>query len=119
MKNENLKTATALTHAAAILQVVFTMFAIIAVFLAFGVASMRGGPGSGVSFLVALVGALGIIAGIVWCWIDNNLIYSQMKRGKYSSISTAMLIAGLLQLFLGGTIPGVLILIAWAIAKGG
>lgn len=109
-KSENMKTAITLTHAAALLQIIFTIIAFIAVF-GLMVFVPRGG------LLAGIAGIIGIIIDVIWAWADYEIIYEQMRKGKYASISSSMLVIGILQLFIGGTIPGIIIIIAWFVAR--
>ena len=106
----DIKTATTLTYVAAILQVVFTAIAILAII--FG----TGGTNSLPIFFGA-IGVIGIIAALIWSYVDYYIVYKGMKAGRHKQTSTTMLVVGILQLFLGGTIPGILILIAWFLAR--
>ena len=107
---ENMRTATTLTHVAALLQIIFTIIGFIGV-LGLSVASV--GPG----FFLGAVGLVGVLIGAFWSWVDYEVIYERMKDGKFSRISDKMLIVGIIQLFIGGTIPGVIILVAWFVAR--
>ena len=109
----SMETATTLTHVAALLQIIFTLLGFVALIGVGIFASL-----SARFAFVGTVGAIGILLGIVWSWMDYNVIYQRVKSGRYSGVADTMLVVGILQLFLGGSIPGILIIIAWAVARG-
>ncbi len=107
---DSMRTATTLTHVAALLQIIFTIIGFIGVL---GLSIAAAGPG----IFLGTVGFFGVLIGAFWSWVDYEVIYERMKEGKFSKISDKMLIVGIIQLFIGGTIPGVIILVAWFVAR--
>lgn len=107
---ENMKTATTLTHVAALLQIIFTIIGFLAV-----LGLTLGTLGLGIFF--GAIGVIGVIIGTFWAWVDYEVIYERMREGKFAKVSDTMLIAGIVQLFIGGTIPGIIILVAWFVAR--
>lgn len=105
-------TAVLLAGLAAILEIIFTLVAIIG-FL--GLSSFV--PIPGLALLLGVVGFSSIVLGLVWSFVDYGVIYWEMKKGRFNSISSVMLVAGVLQLAFGATVPGVLILLAWVLEQ--
>lgn len=112
MRMSKAHTAVFLTGIAAGLQIVFTIVAILG-FL--GLSTFIPIPGLGM--LLGFVGFSGIVLGVVWSFLDYGVIYLETKKGRLSAISNVILVAGVLQLAFGATVPGVLILLAWAMEQ--
>ena len=107
---DNMNTAITLAHVAALLQIIFTILGFIAVL---GISVLVSGP----AIIGSAIGIVGVVIGVAWSWADYELIYEPMKAGRYSKMSDRMLIIGLIQLFVGGTVPGVIILVSWLVAR--
>lgn len=105
-------TSTILTGVAAGLQIVFTLVSILGLF---GLNLFV--PVPGLSLVVGFIGFSSVVLGVVWSFIDYGVIYLEMRKGRFLTISSAMLVIGVLQLAFGATVSGVLILLAWAIEQ--
>jgi hypothetical protein len=67
----------------------------------------------GYGFVVTLLG-IGVVVSVIWIVLDYLLIYRNL--GSLTDIpnaKTPALVLGIVQIFLGGLIPGVLLIIAY------
>lgn len=53
------------------------------------------------------------IIGILWIFLDYFLIYKPLSNGQVHRTETSALVLSILQIFFGGVLPGILLLIAW------
>lgn len=83
-----------------------------ALFLLIGalVAALAGALASGV-FLF-----LGIFP-LAFLVLAHQLVYARLKEGRYAEAATPCLVLGIVSLFVGGVISGILLLVAYAKAK--
>lgn len=51
--------------------------------------------------------------GILWILLDYFLIYQRLSEGRVAEAETPALVLGILQIIVGGVIPGILIIIAY------
>ncbi len=103
-----------LTGIAASLQITFTVIGIMALAaLLLGISTLPINFNSLIGLLVFSF----IVLGVVWSFVDYSIIYKQVKKGNSRSVSSIMIVSGILQSVLSGPsiLPGILILIAWAI----
>ena len=111
MLDNDASTAKTLTLVAIILQLIFTLIGIIEVVLLVSAAAALGFA----VFLLVLPILLSI--GIFWVLLDYFLVYRRLRLGMVKEAKTPSLVLGLVQLILGGFIPGILLIIAYVKIK--
>ncbi len=105
------QTARTLTLVAIILQAVFIAFGILVAFVFFAPLGRVPSFFFGILFFGIVTGAF--LLGVLWTVLDYVLIYDRLRRGEVAQSESSALILGILQLVLGGLIPGLLLIIAW------
>lgn len=127
----DLDTAVTLTLIALILEVVFLAIGVLvlAFFLfALAVGFSVSGPTAAFSLALQVAVPLGVLApllffaalgvlSILWVVLTYVLVYQRLRRGQVEEALTPALVLGILTLVFGGTIPGILLVIAYVKAK--
>ncbi len=57
------------------------------------------------------------LLGVLWLILDYVLVYSKISEGRLNEAETPCLVLAILQLILGGVIPGILMIIAYVKIK--
>ncbi len=72
-----------------------------------------------VQLVIALVGILSVflLVGFIWLILDYFLLYKPLTERRVADVETPDLVLGIIQLILGGVIPGILIIIAYTKIK--
>lgn len=65
--------------------------------------------------LFAVVLLVFVIVMAVWILLDYRVMYVGIRHGKMRQLETQAAIIGFLQLFLGGVIPGGIVLYVWGV----
>lgn len=51
--------------------------------------------------------------GVLWLFLDYYLVYVRLREERVTQAETPALVLGILQLVLGGVVPGILLIIAY------
>jgi zinc ribbon protein len=106
-------TARTLTLVAIVLQLVFFLggLLIVSAFL-LAVASVVGGS-IAFGFIGAILGTVFSVS-ILWIVLDYFLVYRNLEsRDRFERARSWALVLGILQLVIGGVLPGIFLIIAW------
>ncbi len=121
MIDPDAQTARTLTLVAIIIQLIF--FVLVGIFLflidmvltsSFFTVPVNGTPAgfNPAGIYIVVIGIISLI-GLFWILLDYFLIYKPLGEGNVRSTESPAIILGILQLLIGGFIPGILIIIAW------
>lgn len=66
-----------------------------------------------VIFVIVGIFAVIFLIGILWLVLDYVLVYRRIVEGRVDEAETPALVMGILQIFFGGIVPGIFLLIAW------
>ena len=115
--------AKSLIFAAIVFQAVFLVIGMLFIpFFAIASTSINGLTGAGtvtlsspvfIPFFAIGILSIGFIFGILWILLDYFLLYKKIIEDKIEEAKSNSLVLGILQLLLGGLIPGILIIIAY------
>ena len=123
MLDSDASTAKTLALVAIILQAVFF---VIGIFEVIGLATLltittvtptNAIPSLDVSGIIAIVFSAVLAIGILWIALDYFLVYKRLKEEKVREAKTPTLVLGIIQLILGGLIPGILLIVAYVKIK--
>jgi nitrate reductase gamma subunit len=124
MLDSDASTAKTLALVAIILQAVFFVIGIFEVIalVAFlmvvpTVTPTNAIPSLDVSGIIAIVFSAALAIGILWIALDYFLVYKRLKEEKVREAKTPTLVLGIIQLILGGLIPGILLIVAYVKIK--
>ena len=124
MLDSDASTAKTLTLVVIILQAVFFVIGIFEVIalVAFlmvvpTVTPTNAIPSLDVSGIIAIVFSAALAIGILWIALDYFLVYKRLKEEKVREAKTPTLVLGIIQLILGGLIPGILLIVAYVKIK--
>ena len=124
MLDSDASTAKTLTLVVIILQAVFFVIGIFEVIalIAFlvvvpTVTPTNAIPSLDVSGIIAIVFSAALAIGILWIALDYFLVYKRLKEEKVREAKTPTLVLGIIQLILGGLIPGILLIVAYVKIK--
>ena len=124
MLDSDASTAKTLALVAIILQAVFFVIGIFEVIalIAFlvvvpTVTPTNAIPSLDVSGIIAIVFSAALAIGILWIALDYFLVYKRLKEEKVREAKTPTLVLGIIQLILGGLIPGILLIVAYVKIK--
>ena len=124
MLDSDASTAKTLALVAIILQAVFFVIGIFEVIalIAFlvvvpTVTPTNAIPSLDVSGIIAIVFSAVLAIGILWIALDYFLVYKRLKEEKVREAKTPTLVLGIIQLILGGLIPGILLIVAYVKIK--
>ena len=124
MLDSDASTAKTLALVAIILQAVFFVIGIFEVIalIAFlvvvpTVTPTNAIPSLDVSGIIAIVFSAALAIGILWTALDYFLVYKRLKEEKVREAKTPTLVLGIIQLILGGLIPGILLIVAYVKIK--
>jgi membrane-bound ClpP family serine protease len=72
-----------------------------------------------VQLIIALLGILSVflLVGFLWLILDYFLLYKPLTEKRVSDVETPCLVLGIIQIILGGIIPGILLIIAYTKIK--
>ena len=124
MLDSDASTAKTLTLIAIVFQLIFAVIGIIEAAILIPFLTETYVPGTyipvsaGLDFsIVILVFSISLLFGIIWVLLDYFLIYRRLRLGKVKEAKTPSLVLGIIQLILGGFIPGILLIVAYVKIK--
>lgn len=110
------ESAKTLTLVAIIIEAVFslllTVYFLVILGLTAAVSSGPGFPGLGLAFLF-IIGLIFGLIGLLWVLLDYFLVYKRILEENIASARDTSLILGIIQLILGGVVPGILLIVAY------
>ena len=124
MLDSDASTAKTLTLIAIVFQLIFAVIGIIEAAILIPFLTETYVPGTyipvsaGLDFsIVILMFSISLLFGIIWVLLDYFLIYRRLRLGKVKEAKTPSLVLGIIQLILGGFIPGILLIVAYVKIK--
>ncbi len=112
MLDRDASTAKSLALATVILEAVFFAIGVLVL-----VAALVGTAVSGVSMstlgIVTVVFMVLFAIGLMWLLLDYYLVYKPLAQERVRDAETPSIVLGIIQLILGGVIPGILLIIAY------
>ncbi len=113
MLDSDASAAKSLALATVILEAVFFAIGVIVLAIAI-VATAISGVSLGTMGVAALVFTILFAIGLMWLLLDYYLVYKPLAQERVADAETPSLVLGILQLILGGILPGILLIIAYA-----
>lgn len=123
MLDPDANTAKTLTLVAVILQAIYFAVGVVILVIALAAVLTTAGIPAGVNLLSgATLSAAGIITivfvpvfvvGLLWLLLDYYLVYRRLLEERVHDAEAPSLALGILQIVLGGVVPGILLIIAY------
>ncbi len=115
--------AKTFTFAAILVEGLFTVLLVVYIGLILSVLSLAtptnpAFPGTNINvnfgfFIMTTIAVVFGLVGLLWVLLDYFLIYKRIVEGDIRGAQDTALILGIIQLVLGGIIPGILVIVAY------